>query len=93
MASMHRDVNLPVKNTDTFYAFEQDVRKNPHEYRGIRVEVHYANPGAASPTGSLEGLPPESRVPEKFYVSWTNSENLPDRHVFPNKAVRDGGSR
>ncbi|SUU11559.1 Uncharacterised protein [Actinomyces denticolens] len=90
---MHKDVNLPVKNTDTFYAFEQDVRKNPHEYRDIRIEVRYADPDIASPTGTLKGLDPASRVPEEFDVSWTNAENLPDRSVFPNEAVPDDGSR
>ena len=86
---MHKDVNLPVKNTDTFYAFEQDVRKNPHEYRDIRIEVRYADPDIASPTGTLKGLDPASRVPEEFRVKWKNSEGVFDRNVFPNEAASD----
>ncbi|QKD78958.1 hypothetical protein HPC72_00585 [Actinomyces marmotae] len=89
VAPMHRDVNLPVKGVDTFYKFEKKVRDDPGNYRDIRVEVRYADPGAASPTGSLEGLDPASRVPEKFRVKWKNSEGALDGKVFPNKAAAD----
>ncbi len=93
MVPMHRDVNLPVKNTDTFYAFEQDVRKNPHEYRGIRVEVHYADPDITSPTGSLEGLNPASRVPEEFIVKWMDRNGGAREVPYKNSAIDDAASR
>ncbi|WP_235925310.1 MULTISPECIES: DNA/RNA non-specific endonuclease, partial [Actinomyces] len=90
---MHRDVNLSVKGVDTFYKFEKKVRDDPGNYRDIRVEVRYADPGAASPTGSLEGLDPASRVPKKFDVFWTDRQGVGGRKNYPNKALSDGGSR
>ncbi|WP_159624490.1 DNA/RNA non-specific endonuclease [Actinomyces sp. zg296] len=90
---MHRDVNLPVKDVDTFYAFEQDVRKNPHDYRDIRVEVHYADPDITSPTGSLEGLDPASRVPEEFIVKWTDRNGGAREAPYKNSAIDDAAPR
>ncbi len=90
---MHRDVNLPVKGVDTFYAFEQKVREDPGNYRDIRVEVRYADPGAASPTGSLEGLDPASRVPEEFHVSWTDRRSAGREKVYPNEAIAESGAQ
>ncbi|WP_159624492.1 DNA/RNA non-specific endonuclease [Actinomyces sp. zg296] len=90
---MHRDVNLPVKGVDTFYAFEQKVRDDPGNYRDIRVEVHYADPDITSPTGSLEGLDPASRAPKRFDVFWTDRQGVGGRKNYPNEALPDGGSR
>ncbi|WP_159717745.1 DNA/RNA non-specific endonuclease [Actinomyces marmotae] len=87
---MHRDVNLPVKNTDTFYAFEQKVRDDPGNYRDIRVEVRYADPDITSPTGSLEGLDPASRVPKEFGVRWRDFANMPKRKSYPNEPLKGG---
>lgn len=90
---MHKDVNLPVKNTDTFYALEQKIRDDPGNYRDIRIEVRYADPDIASPTGALKGLDPASRVPEEFDVFWTDRQDVGRRKDYPNEAVPDDGSR
>ncbi|WP_159813500.1 MULTISPECIES: hypothetical protein, partial [Actinomyces] len=90
---MHRDVNLSVKGVDTFYKFEKKVRDDPGNYRDIRVEVRYADPDITSPTGSLEGLDPASRVPEEFDVFWTDRRGIGNSEVYPNEALPDGGSR
>lgn len=90
---MHKDVNLPVKDVDTFYAFEQKIRDDPGNYRDIRIEVRYADPDIASPTGTLKGLDPASRVPEKFDVFWTDRQGLGRGKPYENRAIDDTGSR
>ncbi|GGO95322.1 hypothetical protein GCM10011612_02890 [Actinomyces gaoshouyii] len=74
-------------------SFERRVRDDPGNYRDIRIAVKYADPGITSPTGPLKGLDPTARIPEKFDVSWINSKGFPDRSIFPNEAISEGGVR
>ncbi|WP_125898929.1 DNA/RNA non-specific endonuclease [Actinomyces gaoshouyii] len=90
---MHKDVNLPVENTDTFHTFERRVRDDPGNYRDIRIAVKYADPGITSPTGSLRGLDPTARIPEEFHVSWVDGRGADGRKIYPNEAILEGGVR
>lgn len=79
MAAMLKEVNqnFPNSNFESYLKLEQQIAKEPGNYKGFAVDFNYRDPAGPELTKT-------ERVPTEFKATWTDAEGIPRREKFVN---------
>lgn len=80
MVAMLKEVNqnFPDSNFESYLKLEQQIAKEPGNYKGFAVDFDYRDPVGPELTRT-------ERVPTKFEATWTDAEGVPQRLPFVNQ--------
>ena len=76
---MLKEVNQNFPNSDfkSYLKLEQQIAKEPGNYKGFAVDFNYRDPAGPELTNT-------ERVPTEFKATWTDTKGVPRNEQFVN---------